>query len=117
MKTRKMKKILFSIAAVLSCLALSAGTAGAPAPAATQEINCDNYCPEGYTCVATNMKAKGYGSASGKDIDGISVYKKDGSYIAYVPGHGHLSLTWGSAGQTGWHFNANGGVYVILNFK
>lgn len=73
-----------------------------------------NYCPEGYICVATNMTAKGYGGASGKDLSGIAVYKKGSDVIAYVPGHGHLRCFWSTSGRTGWHFNANGGVYVIL---
>lgn len=112
-KIQKMKKILLSFTAILLGFTLSAGTVDAPATTFAQEINYQNYCPDGYICVATNMTAKGYDRASGKDITGIAVYKKEGNYIAYVPNHGHLHLTWGTGGETGWHFYANGGVYVI----
>lgn len=108
-----MKKILLSFTAALLGLTLSAGTVNAPATTSAQEISHQNYCPYGYVCIATNMTAKGYSSASGNVLTGIAVYKKDGNYIAYVPNHGHLSLTWGTSGETGWHFYADGGFYVI----
>lgn len=80
-------------------------------------VTTQDYCPKGYICEATNCYAIGYGDASGKDITGISVYKNDsGEVIAYVPNHGHLRCYWSSAGATGWHFDANGGCYVIKGY-
>lgn len=112
-----MKKIVLSFIAILLGITLSAGTISAPVATPAQEISYQDYCPAGYICIATNMKAKGYyGGATNNDLTGISVYKKDGNYIAYVPGHGHLSLYWSATeGHYGWHFRANSGFYIIEN--
>lgn len=85
-------------------------------------VTAQDYCPEGYICEATNCTAKAYGSPSSykstKELTGISVYINDkGEVIAYVPGHGHLKCYWGTSGETGWHFDANGGIYVIQDYK
>lgn len=100
---------------------LSMGTFGgrsiiAMATPTTSTVSASqNYCPEGYVCIATNMSAKGYDGASGKTLTGISVYKRGNNLVAYVPNHGNLKLFWSSGGQNGWHFYADNGVYVILN--
>ena len=89
-----MKKILLSFIAALFGFTLFAGTIDAPATISIQEmIMPDDYCPPGYICVATNKTAYGpnYGNGA-KTIKGISVYRNDDKYVAYVPGHGHLEL-------------------------
>ena len=110
-----MKKILLAFTAALFGLALYAGQIDTSATVIAREINLQDYCPQGYICVATNMKAKGYEGASPLEITGISVYKSNGNYIAYVPGHGHLSLTWQNSGWIGWAFFADNSMYVIQN--
>ena len=77
-----------------------------------------DHCPKGYICEATNCVAQGYsGKATGTTIERISVYKNsDGDVIAFVPGHGQLRCYWSDKGMEGWHFNANGGYYVILGY-
>ena len=113
-----MKKLILSITAVVLVFVLGCGEFLVNAtPSDSPEPTSQDYCPSGYVCVATNMTAKGFGLASGKPLSGIAVYKKGNDVIAYVPGHGHLSCYWDTSGATGWHFDANDGVYVINNLR
>lgn len=114
-----MRKFLCSITTLMLVIVIgcsvfeaAATTSNNPAPMS------QNYCPDGYICVATNMVAKYYGTISREDISGIAVYKKGDNVIAYVPGHGHLQCYWRSTSVSGaWWFNANGGSYKIEGLK
>lgn len=113
-----MKKLILAICVCLgSSIFLSIPNAKA-ANSTVAALSSQDYCPSGYICEATNLSAKGYGSAKPYTLSGISVYKsKDGDVIAYVPGHGRLRCYWSKSGETGWHFDANGGTYVIQGYS
>lgn len=113
-----MKKLILSITALVLVLVLGCGEFVANAtPSNSPEPTSQDYCPSGHVCVATNMTATGFNSASGKSLRKIAVYKKGNDVIAYVSGHGYLSCYWDTAGITGWHFYADNGVYVINNLR
>ena len=113
-----MKKILLSLTAALFGFTLYAGQIDTAESIFAQEINLQDYCPNGYVCIATNVQASAQEYyLEVRTITGISVYQNNnGDYIAYVPGHGHLRLTKGSRnGVYYWIFYANNGSYKIYN--